>query len=61
MDSDEKLKVSELKYRDILGNKRTFTTVCILFGCTVCLIFYLPILANQLIDMKVPQEKIGIF
>ena len=30
----------------MLSNRRTMATVGVLFGCTVCMIFYLPLLAN---------------
>jgi len=35
------------------------THLAMIFGCIVCMIFYEPLLSNQLISMNVSIDKIG--
>jgi hypothetical protein len=43
----------------IFGNKRTLIHILMIFGCIVCMIFYEPLLSNQLISMNVSINNIG--
>ena len=60
--SREKSKIieEEITYRQIIfGNKRTLIHLLMIFGCIVCMIFYEPLLSNQLISMNVSINNIG--
>lgn len=60
--SREKSKIieEEVTYGQMLfGNKRTITHLSMIFACIVCMIFYEPLLSNQLISMNVSINKIG--
>lgn len=57
--SRDKSHIEELTYKKLLSNRRTLTTLFVLFGCIVCMIFYEPLLSNQLTAMNVEINKIG--
>lgn len=60
--SREKSKIieEEITYGQmIFGNKRTVIHLTMIFGCIVCMIFYEPLLSNQLISMNVSINNIG--
>lgn len=60
--SREKSKIieEEITYRQMIyGNKLTLIHLLMIFGCIVCMIFYEPLLSNQLISMNVSINNIG--
>lgn len=51
----------DLTYRELLLNKRTLWSLGSMYLCIVCMIFYEPLLTNQLTSMDIGLNKIGYF
>jgi ABC-type microcin C transport system permease subunit YejB len=49
----------EVTYWKLLNNSRTLTTISTLYACIVCMVFYEPLLTNQLSSMNVELNKVG--
>jgi len=57
--SRDKSLTEDLSYTKLLLNRRTLTTLFSMYACIVCMIFYEPLLTNQLTSMDVNVSKIG--
>ena len=57
--SRDKSLHEDVTYRRLLMNKRTFVMLSALYACIVCMIFYEPLLTNQLTSMSIQVNKIG--
>lgn len=57
--SRDKSHIEDLTYKKLFSCKRTKVTLGVLFSCIVCMIFYEPLLSNQLSSMNVAINKIG--
>ncbi|TNV79136.1 hypothetical protein FGO68_gene9708 [Halteria grandinella] len=51
----------DLTYGQLLMNKRTLWSLGSMYLCIVCMIFYEPLLTNQLTSMDIGLNKIGYF
>jgi MFS family permease len=49
----------ELTYKRLLGVKRNQVTLAVIVSCIICMMFYGPLLSNQLASMNIAINKIG--
>jgi MFS family permease len=49
----------ELTYKRLLGVKRNQVTLGVIVSCIICMMFYGPLLSNQLASMNIAINKIG--
>ena len=57
--SRDRSHIEDLTYRRLFGVKRNQVSVGVLVACIICMIFYEPLLSNQLASMDVAINKIG--
>jgi hypothetical protein len=57
--SRDRSYIEDITYKRLLSCKRTQITLGVLFACIVCMIFYEPLLSNQLASMEIAINKIG--